>query len=170
MYLDNLSNIFTLSLFPVVAYSIFCGLVIGYERHQKSKSIDIRANVFVCLGAALFAFWGTKISGVNTDHSRVVSTIVTGIGFIGGGVIYKSFSAERLIGLTTASLLWVLASIGVMIGLGHGPDAVVITLIVFVVNVVTLKFEDYSYRNRRIRKENNRKKRNNICKYLMIKI
>lgn len=155
MSINDLSNLFTWPLLPVLAYSILCGSIIGYERLKKSKSIDMRASVFVCLGAAIFAFLGSNISGPNTDHSRVVSTIVTGIGFIGGGVIYKSFSTERVVGLTTASLLWILASVGVTIGLGYGPDALLITIIVYVYNVLTLKFEDYSYQKRRM----NRKKK-----------
>ena len=158
MNFNNLAEIVNWDLLSVVAYSIVCGLIFGLERHKRNKSVDIRTNIFVCLGAALFTFVSMEIPGTN-DNSRVIAQIVTGIGFIGGGVIFKSFSNERLIGLTTASLLWVLAAIGTMIGLDWGKEAVGITILVFIVNIITLKYEQYSYKARQYKKEKNRKRK-----------
>jgi putative Mg2+ transporter-C (MgtC) family protein len=146
------------SLIEVVVYSILCGVIFGLERLKRNKSIGIRTNIFVCLGSALFAHLSQDIPGVN-DNSRVIAQIVSGIGFIGGGVIFKSFSSERLVGLTTASLLWVLAGIGVMIAVGKGKEALGITILIYIINVLTYKYEQYSYKAKRLKRELERKKK-----------
>lgn len=158
MDFSNLQTHIDWKLVEVVAYSLVCGLIFGLERHKRNNSIGIRTNIFVCLGSALFAHISMDIQGVN-DNSRVIAQIVSGIGFIGGGVIFKSFSAERLVGLTTAALLWVLAGIGVMIALGKGKEALGVTVLVYIVNILTYKYEQHSYKARRIAKEKKRKRK-----------
>lgn len=158
MNFETIYNYIDWKLLEVVFYSLLCGFIFGLERHKRNKSIGIRTNIFVCLGSALFAHLSLEIPGVN-DNSRVIAQIVSGIGFIGGGVIFKSFSAERLVGLTTASLLWVLAGIGAMIALGKGKEALGVTAIIYIVNILTYKYEQYSYKKTRMTKEKNRKKR-----------
>ena len=140
-------------LLEVVFYSLLCGIIFGLERTKRNKSIGIRTNIFVCLGAGVFAYMGTDIPGVN-DNSRVIAQIVSGIGFIGAGVIFKSSTSERVVGITTASLLWVLAAIGVMIGLDRGPQALGITMLVYIINVATYRVEQMSYKRKRLKREN----------------
>ena len=139
-------------LLEVVFYTVVCGIIFGLERTRRNKSIGIRTNIFVCLGAGVFAYMGTDIPGVN-DNSRVIAQIVSGIGFIGAGVIFKSNSSERVVGITTASLLWVLAAIGVMIGLDKGPQALGVTVLVYLINISTHKVEQVSYKRQRIKRE-----------------
>lgn len=153
----NLINQIDLNLLAIVFYALFCGAIFGIERRKKNKSIGIRTNIFVCLGSALFAYLSLKIPGQN-DSSRVIAQIVTGIGFIGGGVIFRSNMNDRLVGITTASLLWVLASIGIMIGVGKGKEAAGITILIYIINILTYQWEKKSYKKERLKKERTRKK------------
>ena len=141
-----------LELIKVVFFTTICGIVFGFERTKRNKSIGIRTSIFVCLGAGIFAYLGTIIPGVN-DNSRVIAQIVSGIGFIGAGVIFKSNTKERMIGITTASLLWVLAAIGIMVGLGKGIQATFITLIIYFINIIFIPVEELSYKRARIQRE-----------------
>lgn len=117
------------------------GGAIGYERETLDKSAGLRTHMLVCLGAALFMVGsillvyefndGPDVSKV--DPTRIASTIVTGVGFLGGGIIFRN--DERVRGLTTAAGLWVAAGIGMAVGAGFYVTAVgsgVMTLIVLV--------------------------------------
>lgn len=137
---------FNLELIKIVIFAVLCGSIFGLERLKRNKSVGIRTNIFVCLGAALFTFISTTIEGPNIDSSRVIAQIVSGIGFICGGVIFKSYNSERLVGLTTAAILWVVASIGCMIALGMGKEAIGISIVIYVINVTTYRVEKKAYK------------------------
>ena len=103
----------------------FSGLV-GLEREMTGQTAGLRTHISVALGAALFAMvsaygvqtfeGGAADTNVRIDVTRVASTIVTGVGFLGGGAILKYGANVR--GLTTAGSLWVVAAIGVAVALG----------------------------------------------------
>lgn len=106
-----------------------CGFIIGFERKTRSKEAGIRTHTILAIGAALFmivskyAFgdlWtGSGWNGVSgADASRVVSQAVTGIGFLGGGVIV--YTKGSLHGLTTAAGIWATAGVGMLVGSGVG--------------------------------------------------
>lgn len=106
--------------------ALLCGGIIGIERQLRGKAAGIRTSILICLGSQIFVAMGVSLQGGPTDPSRVLSQIVTGIGFLGGGVI---LAREGLItGVTSAAVIWMLAAIGSMIGLGHLGAAIVITL------------------------------------------
>ena len=106
--------------------SILCGCIIGLERQVKGKPSGIRTSIFICLGTATFISLGQEHIGVNSDATRVLGQVVTGIGFLGAGVI---IAREGLvIGITSASVIWVLAGIGSMIGFGYQVEPVVLSL------------------------------------------
>lgn len=104
--------------------SLFIGLIIGYERSRHQKPAGIRTYSLVCIGSALFmiisayglAPHGGGLAGFRMDPGRIASQIVTGIGFLGAGVIWKDRGNVR--GLTTAANLWVTAGLGMAIGVG----------------------------------------------------
>lgn len=135
-----------LSLMKVVLFSFICGAIFGIERRNKNKSIGIRTNIFVCMGSALFGYLSLNIPGIN-DSSRVIAQIVTGIGFIGGGVIFKNNSEDKLVGLTTAALLWVLSGIGVMISIGKQKEALIVTILIYLINIITHYIEEKTYKS-----------------------
>ena len=94
--------------------SLLCGLIIGLERQLSGKPAGIRTSSLICLGTYIFVATGGLFID-NTDPSRIVGQVITGIGFIGAGVI---LSREGIVvGVTSAAVIWVLAGIGVLIGL-----------------------------------------------------
>ena len=106
--------------------AILCGGLIGIERQLRGKASGIRTSILICLGTSLFVALGASVGGANVDPTRVLAQITSGIGFIGGGVI---LTRKGLItGVTTASVIWVLAAIGALIGFGHLEAAIVLTL------------------------------------------
>ena len=111
----------------------FMGGLIGLEREMRAKGAGIRTHFIVALGSALFmiismfAFEGTD----KFDSSRVAAGVVSGIGFIGGGVIIFQRNVVR--GITTAAGMWVAAAIGLACGAGMYPLAAAATLITLLV-------------------------------------
>src|SRR6476620_12383819 len=90
---------------------IVIGGLIGAEREYHSKSAGFRTMILICLGSFLFTTFSIHISGSSSD--RIASNIVTGIGFLGAGVIYKS--DNRINGITTATTIWATAALGMAI-------------------------------------------------------
>ncbi len=114
-------------IFRMVA-SLVVGLIIGYERSRHQKPAGLRTYALVCIGSALFMIisaYGLQAvpnlsflsaDSFRMDPGRVAAQIVTGIGFLGAGVIWKDRGTVR--GLTTAANLWVTAGMGMALGLG----------------------------------------------------
>ncbi|MEO5969808.1 MAG: MgtC/SapB family protein [Bdellovibrionia bacterium] len=128
-----------------ILYALLCGGVIGLERELKNKAAGIKTNMLICLGAALYTSTSIMITSEASgnalaDPSRIAAQIVSGIGFLGGGTIIQSRGA--ITGLTTAATIWVVAAIGVCIGIGHAELAVAWTFAVLLVLILTSIFED----------------------------
>lgn len=107
--------------------AILCGGVIGLERQLRGKAAGIRTSILICLGTQLFVSLGSSFGGDRVDPTRVLGQVVTGIGFLGGGVILAREGA--VIGVTSAAVIWVLAALGSLIGLGHLVAALVLSLV-----------------------------------------
>ncbi len=118
----------------------------GLERELKNKPAGIKTNILICLGSALYTSVSVLISNVGSDAghfgdpARVAAQIVSGIGFLGGGTIIQS--RGTILGLTTAATIWVVAAIGIAIGIGHHDIAVVISVTIVLILVGTNYFED----------------------------
>lgn len=98
-----------------VFLALIAGGAIGWERENVGKEAGIRTFGFICAGACAYSVLSSLFSSDST--SRIVANIVVGIGFLAGGVIFRSDKIDRSAqGLTTASSLWVTATIGIMIG------------------------------------------------------
>ena len=120
------------------------GALIGLEREWRNKSAGFRTYALVCEGSALFMITGILIydqvrnaGGGISDPSRIASTVVQGIGFIAGGLIFAAGS--RVHGLTTAAGIWVTSALGLLIGAGFFHIAIVGAAATF----VTLGFLGY---------------------------
>lgn len=118
-----------------VCVSILCGGFIGLEREIKHKPAGLRTNILICLGAMLFTWLSVMMAGLAEpgkvgDPARVAAQIVTGIGFLGGGMILQSGGSVS--GLTSAATVWVVAAIGMCIGLGYPIIAIIFTITVFI--------------------------------------
>ena len=92
--------------------------VIGWDRESHRHPAGLRTHLLVALGACGFTLAGIALGGANFDRARVAAQVVTGIGFLGAGVIWKSPEERFVHGLTTAASLWNVASIGVLVGVG----------------------------------------------------
>lgn len=101
---------------------ILVGGLIGAEREYRSKSAGFRTMILICLGSFLFTTFSLHIGGPD-ETDRIASNIVTGIGFLGAGVIFKS--DNRINGLTTAAAIWATAALGM--GIADGAYAAVLT-------------------------------------------
>ncbi|MDF3079352.1 MAG: MgtC/SapB transporter [Sphingobacteriaceae bacterium] len=106
--------------------SIVCGGAIGFEREYKNKSAGFRTIILICMGSTVFS-----LISHHTNDDRIASTVVTGIGFIGAGVIFKD--ELWLKGLTTSAVIWVSAAIGMLIGMGHNLMGVITTICALIV-------------------------------------
>jgi putative Mg2+ transporter-C (MgtC) family protein len=107
--------------------ALICGGAIGLERQLRGKAAGVRTSILICLGTSLFVALGASAAAEHGDPSRVMGQVVTGIGFLGAGVILTR--EGRILGVTTAAMIWMLAAIGGLIGLGHLTTALVITLV-----------------------------------------
>jgi len=111
-----------------VSFAFIIGAVIGLEREFRSKPAGFRTMILISVGACLYTIL-SKEGGI-TSSDRIASNIVTGIGFIGAGVIFKEGITVN--GLTTAALIWVTAALGMAIGYHNYPVAVVVTIMVVI--------------------------------------
>ena len=95
------------------------GAGIGYQRERAGKTAGLRTHMLVSCGAALFTLTSIYgFGGAGVDISRVAAGVVVGVGFIGGGVIFRGARGEEVAGLTTAATIWVTAAIGLAAGAG----------------------------------------------------
>ena len=116
-----------------------CGLVIGYERENRNKEAGIRTHAIVALGAALimivskYGFYDIQ----NYDASRVAAQIVSGIGFLGAGIIFIRNRAVS--GLTTAAGIWATAGVGMAVGSGMYYIGIAVTVLIVLMQFILHK-------------------------------
>ncbi len=120
------------SAFSLLAAFVL-GTLIGIERQFRQRSAGLRTNTLVAIGAAAFVDIGQRLSG-DADSVRVIANIVTGIGFLGAGVIMKEGLNIR--GLNTAATLWCSAAVGAAAGTDLLAEAVLITVFVLASNTL----------------------------------
>lgn len=128
---------------PKVIIALFCGGIVGLERELKNKPAGLKTNILICLGSAIFTAVSVLISKENGgigDPGRVAAQIVSGIGFLGGGVIIQA--RGTVVGLTTAATIWVVSALGVAIGIGYHDVAIVLATMVVLILLSVSWFED----------------------------
>lgn len=104
--------------------SLLCGGIIGFEREYRNKAAGFRTIILITLGSTIFTIVSRHGAGAD---DRISANIITGIGFIGAGVIFKDQFSVR--GLTTAAVIWTSAAIGMTTGIGYHALAFLFTLI-----------------------------------------
>lgn len=110
--------------------SLLLGASIGAEREYKGRNIGFRTIILITLGSTFFTII-SFIIGEKNDPARVASNIVTGIGFLGAGAIFKDGVSVR--GVTTASIIWISAAIGMACGIGQYELAIMVTVTVLLI-------------------------------------
>ena len=113
------------------SFATVCGLLIGFERQINNSIVGIHTNVLVCIGSCLFVFVSYGLDEINSP-SRIAAQVVTGIGFLGSGVIIKDSSQIK--GINTAATLWVSASVGCLCGSGFWLTGVLTSIVVSFLN------------------------------------
>jgi putative Mg2+ transporter-C (MgtC) family protein len=109
------------------------GFVIGIERQWHNKNGGLRTNMLVAVGAAIFVLISLRLTHADGgDSTRVIGQVVTGIGFLGAGVILHQGVA--IIGITTAATIWCSAAIGCMAATGFFIETAVSTLLIIIIN------------------------------------
>lgn len=114
-----------------VILSTLVGATIGFERELRGKSAGIRTYAIVAMGACLFTIL-SEFAGGEHDTSRIAAQIVSGIGFLGAGVIWHK-DGGIVEGLTTAASLWGVAAIGMAIGYGYIGIALTSAVVVLII-------------------------------------
>lgn len=122
-----------------IGLAAILGAIIGLERGFRDKEAGLRTNMLVSMGAALFTVSSIHMAeyflewdgSIRFDPSRILSTIVTGVGFIGGALIYRS--SDRVHGVTTAASIWAVTAVGLAAGAGLYLTAVGATVLIVIV-------------------------------------
>ncbi|MFC1905233.1 MgtC/SapB family protein [Chloroflexota bacterium] len=117
-----------------VLLAAFLGAGIGYQRERSKRPAGLRTHILIATGAALFTVVSIFGFGDKVDPSRVAAGVVTGIGFLGAGVIFRGLRGDVPIGLTTAASIWVTAAIGIAVGAG----LYIISTVVAVMSIIIL--------------------------------
>lgn len=117
-----------------IGAALLSGLFIGVEREIRNKNAGLKTNALVSLGAAVFVLVSFHFRGEpSVDITRVMGQVVTGIGFIGAGVILHTGTTVR--GLTTAATVWCSAGAGCLAAAGLYSELIVLTILIVFVNV-----------------------------------
>lgn len=133
-----------------ILLSVIIGIFIGSEREYKNKSAGLRTLILVTTGSCIFTILSFKIGGANPD--RIAANIITGIGFLGAGAIFKE--DNRISGLTTATTIWICAALGMAAGAGQLEIAIIGTAVVLLVLSILKYIEKFiDEKNRTIKYE-----------------
>jgi len=137
------------SVFFKISVAMVLGGIIGWERERHGRPAGFRTHMIVCIGSALFMLVSEQLfikyqhlnssSVARIDPARIAAGIVAGIGFLGAGTIMKD--GNTVMGLTTASCLWLVAAIGMAIGVGYMIPAFFITIIALIILLALAKIE-----------------------------
>ncbi|HEX9814539.1 MAG TPA: MgtC/SapB family protein [Myxococcota bacterium] len=111
----------------MIGMALLCGAIVGVERQLRGKPAGVRTSILICVSTAVFIHLGDVAAGASGDPVRVLGQLVTGVGFLGAGVIMAR--EGTVTGVTTAAVIWVLAAIGAAIGLGLYPGALVLAFL-----------------------------------------
>lgn len=119
-----------------ILFATLVGGLIGIEREYREKAAGFRTIMLICIGATLFTIFSSKLDG---DPARIAANIVSGVGFLGAGVILRS--GGQIVGLTTASTIWLTAALGMGIGAGEYILVAIVVPIILMTLWIFPKFE-----------------------------
>jgi putative Mg2+ transporter-C (MgtC) family protein len=114
------------------------GAMIGFQREKAGKPAGLRTHILISMGSALFTIVSIYGFGGGADPARIAAGVVTGIGFIGAGVIFRGMRGDKVMGITTAASIWITAAIGIAAGAGLyliAAVTAVITVLVLIIRV-----------------------------------
>ena len=115
------------------------GYLMGAERELHGKVVGTRTISLIAIGSALYVLMSPSIFG--GDNSRIIAQVVSGIGFLGAGIIFKD--GDTVKGLTTAATVWCAAAVGCLCGVGMFVEAILGTTIIMIVNICFKHLKDH---------------------------
>ncbi|MDC2888898.1 MgtC/SapB family protein [Psychrosphaera algicola] len=127
-----------------VLTAVLCGTVIGFERQYRGKPVGIRTSSLIVVGTYIFVAAADSVSVEMSDPSRIIGQVITGVGFLGAGVMLAKDGA--VVGVTSAATIWVLAAIGVIVAKGTFGAAILMSFVVVAILVGVDLLESYSQR------------------------
>jgi putative Mg2+ transporter-C (MgtC) family protein len=129
--------------------SLGAGLLIGLERQWHHKSAGLRTNTLVTIGSALYVLLSINLTQTSGDVTRIIGQVVTGIGFLGAGIIFKE--GINVKGLTTAATVWCSSAIGCVAAAGFFAETLIGTLAILLVNSLLIPLDKWLVkRNKKI--------------------
>jgi putative Mg2+ transporter-C (MgtC) family protein len=126
---------FTIRLIAAMA----AGVLIGFERQWHHKSAGLRTNTLVAIGSAFYVLLSINLTQENGDATRIIGQVVTGIGFLGAGIIFREGINVR--GLTTAATVWCSSAIGCMAAAGYYGETLIATIAIIAVNSLLIPLD-----------------------------
>ncbi len=124
-----------------ILIALVCGAIIGFERQWHHKNAGLRTNTLVAIGAAIYVLISIQLTGEEGDVTRIIGQVVTGIGFLGAGVIlHRGIDVQ---GLTTAATIWCSSAIGCLAGAGLIVEAFFSTAVILIVNLLFIKIDTF---------------------------
>lgn len=134
-----------------ILVALIAGVIVGFERQWHHKSAGLRTNTLVSIGAAFYVILSIQLTAQNGDVTRIIGQIVTGIGFLGAGIIFREGASVH--GLTTAATVWCSSAIGCFAGAGYYVETGVATLTIVTINILLVPIDKW-LNNRKNEKEN----------------
>ncbi len=117
-----------------ILMALLLGSMIGLEREWRQRMAGLRTNAMVCVGACLFVLLSVTIAADDSSPSRIASQVVSGLGFLGGGVILRE--GLNIKGLTTAATIWCTGAVGVLLGWGELAMGLTGAVAILVINIL----------------------------------
>ncbi|MEP6711802.1 MAG: MgtC/SapB family protein [Ferruginibacter sp.] len=130
-----------------IAIAFILGALLGLEREYHNKPAGLRTLIMITVGATVFTILSYRINSATPD--RIAANIITGIGFIGAGVIFKE--RMKVGGLTTAATIWIAAAIGMAVGYGAYYLASGVSIVVLITLMIIAKLENSLFKLRQVR-------------------
>ena len=129
--IDNFMQTDWLSVLTKIILATLLGYLIGLERELHGKVVGTRTISLIAIGSTLYVMMSPSIIG--GDNSRIIAQVVSGIGFLGAGIIFKN--GDTVKGLTTAATVWCAAAIGCLCGYGYLAEAILGTVAIMFINI-----------------------------------
>ena len=133
-----------------IVLSAVIGCLVGLEREIRRKPAGFRTLALICVGATIFTICSYKL-GITDNRDRIAANIITGVGFLGAGVIFRNGGSVS--GITTAATIWIAAALGMLIGIGEyvlavlslGVSLFILYALQFIQNLIDTKFQHRDY-------------------------
>lgn len=122
------------------------GMIIGFERQWHHKAAGLRTNILVSIGAALYVLLSIQITSETGDVTRIIGQVVTGVGFLGAGIIFKEGLSVH--GLTTAATIWCSSAVGSLAAGGYYWETLIGVVAIVIVNSLLIPMDKWLSKRR----------------------